>query len=118
MPQELEVWYILPAIRKEVAKILIEDYEMKQKEVAEILGITDAAVSQYLSSKRAAELKFPKEELKKIKISADKIAKNPEESMEHLSTLSKDLMGNSKTICDLHKKYDSSVPHNCEVCRN
>ncbi|MDO8467369.1 MAG: transcriptional regulator [Nanoarchaeota archaeon] len=116
MPQEIEVWYLLPSLRKEIARVFIKDYNMKQKEVADILGVTEAAVSQYLSSKRAVELKFPKEELEQIKIAADKIVKNKSEAMEHLSSLSKKFMGNSKTICDLHRKYDTSVSHKCAIC--
>ncbi|MEM3391769.1 MAG: helix-turn-helix domain-containing protein [Archaeoglobaceae archaeon] len=45
------VKYILPAIRAMVAKELIER-GYKIKEVAEMLGLTQAAVSQYLASKR------------------------------------------------------------------
>jgi hypothetical protein len=46
MPQEIEVWYIIPAIRKELAKRLVQHHEVAQKDVAELLGVTEAAISQ------------------------------------------------------------------------
>ena len=57
LPQEIEVWYMLPAIRKEFALTLIR-HELSQKEVAKLLGVTEAAVSQYKSEKRAHGLEF------------------------------------------------------------
>ena len=50
-PIELEYWFILPALRRLVAKTL-KDGGLKQKEVAKILGITEAGVSQYLKGSR------------------------------------------------------------------
>ena len=38
MPQEIEVRYILPAIRRELARIFIQDHKLNQKEAAKILG--------------------------------------------------------------------------------
>lgn len=46
------VWYLLPLIRKEFAKSLIKDHGLTQRKAAEKIGITEAAVSQYLSKKR------------------------------------------------------------------
>jgi predicted transcriptional regulator len=49
---EENVWYLLPLIRKEFARSLIKDYGLTQRKAAEKLGITEAAVSQYVSKKR------------------------------------------------------------------
>lgn len=117
MPQEIEVWYLIPALRKEIAKILINKKKMKQKDVALILGVTEAAISQYISSKRANEIKFPKEDLVLIEETSNIIFLDRNNSMEHLSNLSKKLMG-SKTICDLHRRYDPSIKKKCDACRN
>ena len=40
MSQEVELWYIYPSIRKEMSKIMINKYNLKQKDVAEKLNIT------------------------------------------------------------------------------
>jgi uncharacterized protein len=49
---EENVWYILPLIRKEFARSLIKDHGLTQRKAAEKLGITESAVSQYVSKKR------------------------------------------------------------------
>ena len=55
MPQEIEVWYIIPALRREFASILKEK-GFPQKQIAEKLKLTESAVSQYLKLKRAKDL--------------------------------------------------------------
>ena len=52
IPCELVVWYLLPTIRKEVAKELVTAHGYTQADVARTFGVTDAAVSQYLKNKR------------------------------------------------------------------
>ena len=55
-PQEIEVLYILPAIRRELT-IEMKKIGLEQKKIAEYLCVTEAAVSQYLNSKRASQLR-------------------------------------------------------------
>lgn len=67
------VWYILPLIRKEFAKSLIKDHGFTQRKAAEKLGITEAAVSQYILKKRV-DLKLTDAEIKReIKKSTKRI---------------------------------------------
>lgn len=49
------VKFVLPAFRSLVAKKLIEDNGFTQVSAAEKLGITQAAISQYLYSKRGVK---------------------------------------------------------------
>ena len=44
---------ILPAIRSMMATRLSDDYGLNQEEIADKLGLTQPAVSQYLSTSRA-----------------------------------------------------------------
>jgi len=44
--------YLIPIFRSHIAKELIEKYNFTQDEVAEKLGTTQAAISQYIHSKR------------------------------------------------------------------
>lgn len=115
MPQEIEVWYLIPALRKEFAKIFIKDYKMSQKETAKIIGVTEAAVSQYLNSKRASKTRFSSKEMAKIRKSAEEASKNREKFMKILYSLCVSLR-QTKTICTIHKSQDKSVPKNCDIC--
>ena len=115
MPQEIEVWYILPALRRELAKSMIEDYKLTQKEVAAKMALTEAAVSQYLSSKRAKEVTFSNAVLEEIKKSAKRIAENKENIISEMMRLAK-LTSVRHVMCDLHKKHDANLPGSCNIC--
>jgi predicted transcriptional regulator len=54
-PCEIVVNKMLPHIRANIVRTLIQDYNMKQIEVSKRLGITQASVSQYLSSTRGGD---------------------------------------------------------------
>ena len=75
-PCEYTIWNGIPNIRKELAEILIQQYGLSQREVAEKLGITPSAVCQYHSKKRGKKDFFDDEILKEIKISAEHIMNN------------------------------------------
>lgn len=115
MPQEVEVWYIIPALRRELAKIMIDNFSLTQKEVAEHMGITEAAVSQYISSKRAKEVVFSNAVLDEIKKSVKVILQNNEQLIPQMMRLTK-LTGVKQVMCDIHKKQDIELPEGCDVC--
>ena len=69
-PCEHLIWNGLPVIRREIAKSMIKDYNLNQKQTAEKLGITPAAISQYLSGKRGKVEIKDAEMLEEIKKSA------------------------------------------------
>lgn len=112
-PQEIEVWYILPSIRKELTKSLVNQ-GLNQKEVALKLGVTEAAVSQYIKDKRASSIKFDDVIKKAIEKASKKIMNNGS-VMKEIQKLSS-LMKKNKFICKVHHKYDSSLPKNCDIC--
>ena len=56
-PCEMVVWYVIPAIRSELAKDLLK-LGMKQKTISELMDITQPAVSQYLTDKRGSGIEF------------------------------------------------------------
>lgn len=73
---EYMMWNGLPVIRKEIAESMITDYGLSQKETAEKLGITPAAVCQYLSKKRGKSDIMDVIILNEIKLSAKNIIDN------------------------------------------
>jgi predicted transcriptional regulator len=112
-PQEIEVWYILPSIRKELAKSLVNQ-GLTQKEISKKLGITESAVSQYLKQKRANEIIFDDKINKSIERAAKKIMTNGN-VMKEIEKIN-NIMRKNKFICKIHHKYDDSLPKNCDIC--
>jgi len=72
-PCEYMMWNGLPVIRKEIAESMINDFGLNQKEAAMKLGVTPAAVCQYLSKKRGKIKIVDKDALVEINISAERI---------------------------------------------
>lgn len=106
-PCELMLWYVLPAIRKELARQLIKDYGLSQVEVARKLGITDSAISQYLSAKRA-KIQFTNKKLKvEIKISAGRIFKGNQLTVIKETCRICALLKPSDLVSSLYKRFTS-----------
>ena len=73
-PQEVEVWYLIPALRRGLMSEMLKA-GLRKKDVAELLNVTKSAVSQYLTNKRASDLIFSKEIKKEIKLAAFRLIK-------------------------------------------
>ena len=106
-PCEYIVWNGLPLLRKEIVKSMINDFGLSQKETAEKIGITHAAVSQYLSGKRAKIDIINEDVLKEINKSTERIIQIGEEAM-------------TSETCRLCKIFSSKkiFPLICDYCKN
>lgn len=113
MPQEIEVWYILPAIRRELVKEMIV-LGLKQNQIASILGVTEAAVSQYVKQKRAKEVVFTSETMEQIKASARAVMQDKERLIYEVQKILS-MAKRSKTLCKVHYQH-STMPQKCEAC--
>jgi len=80
-PCEFMMWHGIPVIRREIARSIIENFHLNQKETAKKLGVTPAAISQYLSGKRGKLQVENKEILAEIRYSAKKIIEEGETSI-------------------------------------
>lgn len=60
LPCEVAAKSIVPAIKALMAKQLVEKYNLKQDKVAEILGISQSAVSKYTRNVRGYVIKIDK----------------------------------------------------------
>lgn len=112
-PQEIEVWYVLPAIRMEMAKAMLS-LGIKQKQIARTLGITEPAVSQYLKEKRGKEIELSKGIKEKIKSSVKDIIEKKSSLTKEIQNLCK-LIKDKKILCEIHKNY-CNLPCNCKEC--
>jgi predicted transcriptional regulator len=67
LPCEVGVKTVLPAIKALIARDIMENYGMKEKQVAEILGLSQSAISRYTTRNRGNILILENElEVKKI----------------------------------------------------
>lgn len=113
-PQELEVYYILPALRRELAKILKQNGK-SQKEIAKMFGVTEPAVSQYLHQKRGADVQFTPEFQHNITNSAKQITDN-QTFLKATQQLLQHIWGN-RFICTVcHDQNGPAIPKDCAVC--
>jgi len=82
-PCERAVWELLPMIRADMAKQLVKD-GIKRKDVAALLGVTPAAVSQYIHGKRGDGKKPTKDYSEKIKNGAKAISCGDQETVTNV----------------------------------
>ena len=114
-PQEIEVWYIMPAIRKELCRVLLTKHKLTQKEIAKRLNITGAAVSQYKKDKRGQHVNLPEGVLSEINQSAAKIADETSTVFRETQNILNHIRDTS-TICDIHNMLDDNVESDCKEC--
>ncbi len=114
-PQEIEVWYIIPAIKRELAKSMLVDYGLNQKQIAGMLGITESAVSQYLNSKRAMDVEFTNEFRDMIKQSAKGAIESKASMVREIQRICSEIR-KSKFICEIHKKHGIVYQETCQAC--
>lgn len=70
-PCEIISWQVLPAVRREISIYMTSEKNISRKDVAQKLGLTEAAVCQYIKHKRGGSHKFSDKDLKKIRKMAD-----------------------------------------------
>jgi predicted transcriptional regulator len=73
-PCEAVAKYIMPIFRSLVAKELREKYGLSQNEIAAKLGITQAAVSHYINSKRGTRMLAEIEGIKGVRGAVEEVS--------------------------------------------
>jgi len=112
--------YVYPAIRRRLVEHLREN-GLKQTEIAELLHITQSAVSRYLNEERGKVIdvsSFPDID-EEIRLLAERIIREkPDEYEVHteLVKLSLEFLGRGYG-CPFHAEIDPEVdPMECRVC--
>lgn len=112
-PQEVIVWYVLPAIRREITNSLIYTHRMPQKEIARRFGLTEPAISQYKKGARG-DVEFHPNIIEKIQEAAKNIAEGGSSAPHEVQRVLKYIQ-KSGFLCELHKKY--GIAHEgCGIC--
>ena len=125
LPSEIESKSLIPAVRAILAKELVKVRGLKEEEVARLLGITQAAVSNYIRGTRGdieliSKLSSFQEIMRMIKDIEEDLSSHRAYSA---STLSKfialcNYMRYSLIICDVHHRLESEIDEKvCEQCK-
>ena len=77
-----------------------------------ILGVSKAAVSQYLKRKRADIIKIPKDVKKEMEISAERIVKNENLAVKEIIRILK-LIKECGCSCKVCKKFNKGIVKQC-----
>ncbi len=110
LPQELELWYVIPVIRAELARFMTKA-GLTQREVAKMLGLRESAVSQYVKNKRGKEIKLPNKIKEQIRKSAQLIIDKKKKPMVEIQKICK--MVRKEGIL---RKISHSLGFDCKDC--
>jgi predicted transcriptional regulator len=92
-PCEEVVWDVLPNIRAEIAEDLVKR-GVSQREISRMLGLTQPAVSQYVSKKRGYSIEFSEGVKESIaKLAEDLIQNQVEDPLSRICEICKEMRG-------------------------
>ncbi|MFZ8937975.1 MAG: transcriptional regulator [Nitrosopumilaceae archaeon] len=126
LPAEIESKTLIPALRAILAKKLAEDHNVREEEISKMLGVTQAAVSNYIRGTRgdpALIAKLLSEE--QVSSLIDELTENLSSDMAYTpSSLSKfiglcNYIKSSLLICEIHHNLESDIDEKvCKECEN
>jgi len=125
LPSEIESKLLIPAVRAILSKDLAIEKGLKEEEVARMLGITQAAVSNYLRGTRGdneliSKLMSLSEIMSMIKEISDDLSTNRAYTAKTLSKFIAlcNYMRYSLIICDAHHSLERNIDEKvCEQCK-
>ncbi len=126
LPAEIESKKLIPALRAILAKKLSLEHKIREDEISKMLGVTQAAVSNYIRGTRGDPQLIQK------LLSEEQVAKMINELSDSLSSamaytpssLSKfislcNYIKSSLLICDIHHNLESDIDEKiCKECEN
>lgn len=113
LPQEIEVWYIIPAIRREISKCLVQKHKISYEKIGKLLGLTKSAVSQYIKNKRAAKIRLHPKIPKEIIISCGKMVNGKSNSVEEIMRILK-IIQVKRLHCEVCGRIIKGKLHDCK----
>ncbi|MCH8834172.1 MAG: transcriptional regulator [Thaumarchaeota archaeon] len=126
LPAEIESKTLIPALRAILSKKLSEEHNIREDEISKMLGVTQAAVSNYIRGTRGDPQLIQK------LLSEEQVAKLINELCDSLTTdmaytpssLAKfiglcNYIKSSLIICDIHHTLESNIDEKvCKECEN
>ena len=126
LPAEIESKSLIPALRAILAKDLANKYHIREDEISKMLGVTQAAISNYIRGTRGDPKLIEKLlEDKQVAIMLDDISDNLSSDKAYTpSSLSKfiglcNYIKSSLLICDIHHNLETNIDDEiCKECEN
>ena len=126
LPAEIESKTLIPALRAILAKKLADDHNVREEEISKMLGVTQAAISNYIRGTRGDPALITK------LLSEPEVSNLINELTDHLSSdmaytpssLSKfiglcNYIKSSLLICEIHHNLESEIDEKvCKECEN
>ena len=126
LPSEIESKSLIPALRAIIAKKLADDHKIREDQISKMLGVTQAAISNYIRGTRGDP------ELIKKLLAEKQVSEIVNEICDNLSTdrsytpstLAKfiglcNYIKSSLLICDIHHNLESYIDEAiCKECES
>jgi uncharacterized protein len=124
LPCEVGVQTVLPAIRALMARTIIEKHKMKEKQVAQLLGLSQSAISRYTTKNRGNSIAL--ENVPEVQTRIDQIIKlllygKPHQTTEILELLCQTctIIREKGLMCEFcQKKTGKNIAEICAFCRS
>ncbi len=126
LPSEIESKSLIPALRAIIAKKLADDHKIREDQISKMLGVTQAAISNYIRGTRG-DPELIKKLLAEKQVSeiVDEICDNLSTDRSYTpSTLAKfiglcNYIKSSLLICDIHHNLESDIDEAiCKECES
>ncbi|MFM7796964.1 MAG: transcriptional regulator [Candidatus Nitrosotenuis sp.] len=126
LPAEIESKTLIPALRAILAKKLAEDHKIREDEISKMLGVTQAAISNYIRGTRGdpkliEKLVSDKQVSEMISELCDRLSSDmaytPSSLAKFISLCN--YIKSSLLICEIHHKLESDIDEAiCKECEN
>ncbi len=124
LPAEIESKTMIPALRAILAKKLADQHKIREDEISKMLGVTQAAVSNYIRGTRGdpeliSKLSSQKQIVEMLNEISDNLASNKAYTPASLSKFIGicNYIKTSLLICDIHHNLESDIDEAiCKEC--
>jgi predicted transcriptional regulator len=126
LPAEIESKTLIPALRAILAKKLAEEHEIREDEISKMLGVTQAAISNYIRGTRGdpkliQKLLADEQVSQLINTLSDSLASDmaytPSSHAKFISLCN--YIKSSLLICEIHHNLESNIDEAvCKECEN
>jgi hypothetical protein len=126
LPAEIESKTLIPALRAILAKKLAEDHNVREEEISKMLGVTQAAISNYIRGTRGdpaliTKLLSEPQVSNLIKELTDSLSSDMAYTPSSLSKFIGlcNYIKSSLFICEIHHNLESNIDEKiCKECEN